>query len=63
MVHQWTREEIFFIDQKTIVIRIPEVTELDMSSDRQVVVLEVSLNAYDWTTETTKAEYEFVPAP
>ena len=44
-------------------VRIPELRWLDLSQKNRVLVVEVSVNGFDWTTETTEAEYTFKPTP
>ena len=44
IVYQWTREEIFFVDQQTLVVKIPPLRLLNLSDKNRILVFEVSLN-------------------
>ena len=45
----WQREEVFYADYHTVVVKVPELTHLDLSLGNRVVVFEVTLNGVDWT--------------
>lgn len=38
VVHQWKREEVFFVDRETLVVRIPDLHLLDLSDENRVLV-------------------------
>ena len=58
VLYQWAREEVFYVDKQTIVVKIPKVNELGLlDSASQTVIFEVSVNGVDWTSETTEAQY------
>ena len=47
----YDNKDIFFVDAETIVIKIPDLTKIDLT-DNRVVLVEVSINdGVDWTSD------------
>ena len=61
VVYLYSNKDVFFVDAETIVIRIPNLSILDLQMNR-IIVVEVSINdGVDWTSE--EATFTFKPTP
>lgn len=63
-VYTWFFQDIFYVDQSTLVVRIPDLSSMEYLHESTSVIFQVSINSgVSWTSEITNAIYQFKPTP